>query len=258
MASIKQIYFPYHMKHYSSEDLENMYNHIPQDDPSFRVIKEMFTLHFENAISQEQLITHKHFQDFVLYYKQYLQVVLDEKDPDEIVRLHNEHCLANTFRVLKKKEDITWNIEYCPIKLAVVSGMTEYHSRLDILGVHAFLEDTCSSVWSLQIRTLMKNIIDELAARDLYDHHDSYRVGLSLSSQGKLKVIIWHDSDYKSKESKEWGFYFTLTENRLTILDILEKQWYLASEYNTIEHAIWSIMETESEEEEEDDDWEHV
>ncbi len=96
------------MNKYSHEDLRNMYDHVPKDDAAFKAIREMFTLHLEeNVISEKELTSHKHFQDFALYYSKYLQHVLDEKDPDEIARLHNEHHLTNTFKALKKKENRT-------------------------------------------------------------------------------------------------------------------------------------------------------
>ncbi len=77
--------------------------------------------------------------------------------------------------------------------------MTEYHSRLDILSVHGFLDDLCKDIWGIDVKMLMQSIVNHLNEYDLYDHHNSYRVGLSLSSDSELTVII----QYNPKQSKE-------------------------------------------------------
>lgn len=138
------------MQNFTKEALEMMYHEIPEEKDlpdgiqKFRVVKTIFEAYLSGVLENVHDLTEsKYFEEYLAYYRTYIYVKPKKHDDGEILRTHNSHFLDRAFNALKTKENITGNIEYCTIKLAASSGMTEYTSAVDLLTLHSFFDDMC-------------------------------------------------------------------------------------------------------------------
>ncbi len=101
--------------------------------------------------------------------------------------------------------------------------MIQYHSKLDLLGVHAFLDDMCAGT-NVSVISLMEGIKNNLVAYEVYDKNDNYRLTFYIGSDEKLYVCVAHDTktfigdDGNARES----FYVEVSSSYNDILTIIE------------------------------------
>lgn len=253
----------------TSDALRLMYSKVPDEsyvapqEQQRRVIKEMFILHLEEAlISFEELTSSSHFSQYMRYYQKNLHnnqgnnvLLLPQPSADETLRIHNIHYIDMLFGRLMENARILKKKQYCSIKLGMSSGMTEYQSRMNLLEVHEFLKDIVAGT-SLDAKDLMHSILEHLQFKWLYDREQSYTVGLALSSEKELHLLLSHESAISTDDRMSW-YYYTLTGSLTVILDIIERHGY-QTQGETIEWAFGPLIDATEDPEDEDEDSECV
>jgi len=57
--------------------------------------------------------------------------------------------------------------------------MVQYHSKLDLFGVHSFLDDMCVDT-KINVLYVMDEIKEKLVKLGVYDKNDNYRLSLHI------------------------------------------------------------------------------
>lgn len=158
------------------------------------------------------------------------------------------HFLDMEFDKLIKKSNATWDIEYAYIRLKEDSGMTELKDKKSLNWIYLWLSD----IWQPkdEIRHLIKRLWEAWVYDNLEweDDEKKRRVSLLINSEKKLCLLLLNND----KEMKWYGWhYFTISDDRKRIIDIVVKKWYYE---NNIWEAIDNIIETKETDEEDDYD----
>lgn len=254
------------MSQFTTEALQLMYEkipdeeHLPEEQQKFRIVKQLFALYLiDQLLSVDELTSSPKFDEYFTYYKKY--IYQPSKTPyrtiakydAEVLRTHNSHYLDSVFQQLSKKSNITGNIEYCPVKLAVASWMSEYYNKMDLLAIHAFLDDVTQST-AIDSATVMNDIIKIFMQTWLFDREAGYRVALTLSSNRNINISIAHNTLVSNDKFQQKWYHFLLTNTYKEILTIIENHGYVADD-RTIESSFGPIIEAQPDE---DDDPEYA
>lgn len=153
---------------------------------------------------------------------------------------HHDHHFTQILNILKQKSVKSKNTEYANIKLAEVSGMTEFINTFDMRQIESFLE-SLKAVENTPKK--MQEIKKWLWEKHLYDNVElskDYSIWLSLSSREELLILIQHI--HKRWSDGAWAYRFRLTSSRRDIIRIVSQLGYFQDD---ISQAFEFIIENE-------------
>lgn len=167
---------------------------------------------------------------------------------------YNKHFLSLAFdKLIHKSKNNNNKKQFAAIRLAESSGMTELSNKKSLKFVKEWINKLLDDNSYAELIT--EDIKNTLFQNWLYydneweDEEDNRRIGVNISSNKKLHIIVEHDT-YKTTDWYNW-YYFILSSKYKKIVDIIMKIWYYK---DNIWEAIEFIIEDNEENKSEDID----
>jgi len=102
--------------------------------------------------------------------------------------------------------------------------MIEYSEKKDLVEIWEILKAMLPQETEVEISQRIDVVIKWLQHDLIYDLNKSYRVSITLNSDGMLSILVTHDSKL-SKDKNAW-YYFHITHDTDTIVSILSRYAY--------------------------------